>query len=285
MQGVGQEASLKGVEGVSPPLRRQALRHGPLVQLAAWALTADDPKGGSVNEPRIPEVQAAPMPIEPAPAVLRDIDFLRRGRWFASLPAVLQSIIVERAIPRCYGKGAFIIDEGAPPRGLFALLEGRVHVVRGIAESEQALIHVGEPGMWFGEHGVLSGRPALASIVAATNARTLLLPVAEFQRIVVDEPRYYPQFAALLFERYATVFRYASEARAVPAEDWLWTRLQDLAANRRRDAQVQGPVDINVSQTELATMVGVSRQTLCMLLGRLQERGQIDVGYKRIRVL
>jgi predicted transcriptional regulator of viral defense system len=32
-------------------------------------------------------------------------------------------------------------------------------------------------------------------------------------------------------------------------------------------------------------MVGVSRQTLCMLLGRLQERGQIDVGYKRIRVL
>jgi CRP-like cAMP-binding protein len=65
----------------------------------------------------------------------------------------------------------------------------------------------------------------------------------------------------------------------------LWTRLQDLAAIRRLDAQIQGPVDINVSQTELATMVGVSRQTLCMLLGRLQERGQIDVAYKRIRVL
>jgi len=61
--------------------------------------------------------------------------------------------------------------------------------------------------------------------------------------------------------------------------------LQDLAKIRRRDAQIEGPVDINVSQTELAAMVGVSRQTLCMLLGRLQERGQIDVGYKRIRVL
>ena len=230
-------------------------------------------------------MQAAPTPNEPAPAVSPDVEFLRRGRWFGSLPAALQSIIVERAITRCYGKGAFIIHEGAPPRGLFALLEGRVHVVRGIAESEQALIHVGEPGMWFGEHGMLSGRPALASVVATTNARTLLLPVADFQRIVADEPRYYPQFAALLFERYATVFRYASEARAVPAEDWLWTRLQDLAANRRRDAQVQGPIDINVSQSELATMVGVSRQTLCMLLGRLQARGQIDVGYKRIRVL
>jgi CRP-like cAMP-binding protein len=102
---------------------------------------------------------------------------------------------------------------------------------------------------------------------------------------VADEPRYYPSFASLLFERYATVFRYASEARAVPAEDWLWTRLQDLASIRRNDAQVEGPIDITVSQADLATMIGVSRQTLCMLLGRLQERGRIAVGYKRIRVL
>jgi len=238
-----------------------------------------------VNEARNHSVRAAPAPIEAAPTASPDLEFLRRGRWFGSLPAVLQSIIGERAISRSYGKGASIIEEGAPPRGLFALLEGRVHVVRGLGESELALIHVGEPGMWFGEHGSLSGRPALASIVATTNVRTLLLPVVEFQRIVADEPRYYPQFAALLFERYATVFRYASEARAVSAEDWLWTRLQDLAANRRRDAHIQGPVDIKVSQTELATMVGVSRQTLCMLLGRLQERGQVDVGYKRVRVL
>jgi CRP-like cAMP-binding protein len=230
-------------------------------------------------------VQSGLAPTARALAVSPDVEFLRRGRWFGSLPAVLQSVIVERAITRCYGKGAFIIHEGEPPRGLFALLEGRVHVVRRIAESEQALIHVGEPGLWFGEHGMLSGRPALASIVTTTNVRTLLLPVAEFQRIVAEEPRCYPQFAALLFERFATVFRYASEARSVPAEDWLWTRLQDLAASRRLDAQIQGPIDINVSQTELATMVGVSRQTLCMLLGRLQERGQIDVAYKRIRVL
>jgi CRP-like cAMP-binding protein len=61
--------------------------------------------------------------------------------------------------------------------------------------------------------------------------------------------------------------------------------LQDLAAIRRREAQVSGPVDITVSQTELATMVGVSRQTLCMLLGRLQEYGRIGVSYRKIRVL
>lgn len=214
-----------------------------------------------------------------------DLEFLRRGRWFGSLPVELQALIVERSIVRSCRKGTWLLREGAPPRGLFGLLAGRAHVVRSIGESGEALIHVAEPGFWFGEHGTLSGKPAIAGVVATTDARALLLPVAAFRRIVGDEPRYYPCFAGLLLERYATVFRYASEARGVAAEDWLWTRLQDLATIRRREAQVEGPVEITVSQTELATMVGVSRQTLCMLLGRLQDRGRIDVGYKKIRVL
>lgn len=215
----------------------------------------------------------------------RDLDFLRRGRWFGSLPAELQSLMLDRSIERSYRKGTHLVREGAQVRGLFALLEGRVHVVRGVGETDEALIHVGERGFWFGEHAMLSGRPAIASIVATTNVRTLLLTSGEFQKIVDDDPRYFRSFATLLFERYTTVFRYASEARALAAEDWLWTRLQDLAEIRRREAQIKGPVDIAVSQTDLATMVGVSRQTLCMLLGRLQERGRIGVGYRKIRVL
>lgn len=215
----------------------------------------------------------------------RDVELLRRGRWFASLPGDLQSLVLDGSMMRSYGKGARIIGEGAPPRGLFALLEGRVHIVRGVGESEEALFHVGEPGSWFGEHGTLSGLPAIASVVATTSVRVLLLPRAEFQRIVAAEPRHYPFFATLLYERYATVFRYATEARSMAAEEWLWTRLRDLAAIRRREAQISGTIDITVSQAELATMVGVSRQTLCMLLRRLAERGMIEVGYKKIRVL
>ena len=238
-----------------------------------------------MNTPRSLPIQIDVTPDDPPPMVAPDIEFLRRGRWFGSLPGELQSLVVEHSIVRAFRKGALLIREGAPPRGLFALLEGRVHVVRAVGESDEALIHVGEPGFWFGEHGMLSGKTAIAGVVATTNARTLLLPIAGFRCIVTDEPRHYPYFAALLFERYATVFRYASEARSVAAEDWLWTRLQDLASIRRREARLEGPIDISVSQTELATMVGVSRQTLCMLLGRLQERGRIDVGYRKIRVL
>ena len=217
-------------------------------------------------------------------AKLLDIEFLRRGRWFGALPLELQERIADRASVRHFAKGAHLVREGEPVRGLFALLDGRVHVLRSVGEAGDALIHVGEPGFWFGEHGLLSGKTAIASVVATVPSRTLVLPASEFDRIVEDEPRHFPQFASLLFERYATVFRYASEARALAAEEWLLLRLRDLAAIRRSDARIAGPIDVNVSQAELATMVGVSRQTLCALLRRLEERGEVEVAYKKIRV-
>lgn len=213
-----------------------------------------------------------------------DLSFLRKGHWFGALPPDLQALIFERSSIRSYRKGARLVSEATPCRGLFVVVLGRVHVVRRLGDSPDTLIHVGEAGFWFGEYALLSGQLAIASVVAASNAKVLLLPAAEFGRIVAEQPGYYPHFTRLLTERFATVFRYASEARAVAAEEWLRTRLNGLAESRL-DAPGVGPVEITVSQAELATMVGVSRQTLCMLLGRLQARGLVEVGYRRVRVL
>ncbi len=59
----------------------------------------------------------------------------------------------------------------------------------------------------------------------------------------------------------------------------------------RRVAQVQqpdcdaGPASVAMSQSQLATMVGVSRQTLSAMLSRLQARGLVRVCYRRIELL
>lgn len=214
-----------------------------------------------------------------------ELELLRRGHWFGSLPAALQALIVQRSYPRVYAKGAHIVCEGASCNALRAVLHGRVHVVRGVGEPTESLFHVGEAGFWFGEYGMLSGEPAIASVVAATAVRVLALPAAEFECIVADEPRHFRSFAKLLVDRYATVFHYATDARSVEAEEWVRLRLEGLAGMRRLDAPDSGPVEITASQAELATMVGVTRQRLSVLLGRLQARGLIDVGYRKILVL
>jgi CRP-like cAMP-binding protein len=215
----------------------------------------------------------------------RFLPFLRQGHWFGALPVPLQELIVRRSVVRTFGRGEYIIREGTPARGMYVVLEGKVRVTHRVGDGNEALIHVGETGLWFGERAMLAGETSIGSIVADSPVATLFLPVAEFERIVADEPRYYRCFARLVMDRYAYLFRHVAEAQVLPSEAWLLTRLSDLAAMRQQDFPVAGPVDVPASQPELATMVGVSRQTLGTLLAKLQARGQVEVGLRSVRVL
>lgn len=112
-----------------------------------------------------------------------------------------------------------------------------------------------------------------------------MLGVQQFERIVNDELRYFRVFADLLFERFARLFRYLAEGNKRSQVDWLCTRLADLAALRRHDLPSGSPVDLTLSQEELANMVGVSRQTLNAFLAQRAERRLIEVRFRRLRVL
>jgi CRP/FNR family transcriptional regulator, cyclic AMP receptor protein len=214
------------------------------------------------------------------------VALLKAGRWFGGLPAALQDLIVERSVRKSYQVGDYIVREGRPPRAMHAVLAGRVRVTRQVGEDrEQVLIQLGGPGFWFGDYAVYAGVNSIGSIVADTAVTTLALTATEFERMVDQEPRFFRLFANLLLERYADLFRYLGESHGLAPEEWLRTRLVDLSAVMRRDNPAVDAGVITLSQTELATMMGVSRQTLSTLLGRLEARGIISVGFRSIRVL
>lgn len=217
----------------------------------------------------------------------RDIaGILKAGRWFGGLPAALQDLIIERSVRKTYRKGDYIVREGQPPKAMHAVLSGRVRVTRQVGdEKEELLIQLGGPGFWFGNYAVYAGVNSIGSIVADTAVATLALTVKEFERIVADEPSHFRAFVDLMFERYADLFRYLAESHGLAPEEWLRTRLIDHAAVMRRDNPAIDAGVITLSQAELAAMMGISRQTLSTLLGRLEARGIINVGFRSIRVL
>ena len=215
-----------------------------------------------------------------------EVGFLGRGPWFGGLPAALQALILAHSRQRSYRRGEFLIREGEPGKGMHALLQGRTRHVRSVGDGGEVLLHIGEPGIWFGEYPLLCGQPTIGSVVADTSVRTLFLPKEAFDRIVDAEPRYYRAFNLLLCERFALSFRLLAEARGLPPEEWLRQRLAGVAEVQGRDTAVaEGPTTLTMSQTELANMVGLSRQTLNVLLARLQARGLVEIGYRKVRLL
>jgi len=212
--------------------------------------------------------------------------FLLDGTWFGSLPTALQDEILDRAVLRRHGRGAILSHENSPPQALCALLEGQLHFFGriGNGDGDHGLLHVGEPGLWYGEYAVLTDQPTILSVVAKSAVHVLELPKAQFDRIVEGHPLYYRHFARLALDRYAWLIKSCLELSELGPEQRLRRRLATMARLRVQERSRAVVPTLGVAQGELARMIGVSRQTLNALLQRLAGEGLVELGFRRICV-
>lgn len=137
----------------------------------------------------------------------------------------------------------------------------------------------------FAELAVLTGRPAAVTMIARTPARTLCLPRRAFDETADQDPRFYRAVVQLAMGRYALALRHVSESHRLSAEGRLCAMLADRAETRRWDRPDEKPVRLNLSQDELARLVGLSRQTLNGVLQKLQKERLVELSFRSIRVL
>lgn len=213
------------------------------------------------------------------------LSLLCKGKWFGGLPEELQALLLDNSMLRLAEENQVLITEETRPAGMFALLEGQVAITRQIGDTGEFFFHLGGPGFWFGESGLLNQKYAVITATARTKVRTLFLPATSFEQIVDNEPRYYRQFVKLLLFRQAILFRTLGQSNTLPPEEILRIRLADLSDMVHLEGFSEQAVELALSQTDVASMIGSSRQTVNMLLKKLQSEGLIEVSFRRIRIL
>ena len=212
-------------------------------------------------------------------------DLLRKGKWFGELPVDLQSLILDNTMLRLVEKNQVLIVEDKPPTGMFVVLEGQVAITRQIGDQADFFLHLGGPGFWFGENGMLGDDNAVITATARTKIRALFLPASSFKQIIETEPRYYKSFTKLLLARYSVVIRTLGQSNSLSPEDTLRIRLADLSDMTHSDYMSNEVVELALTQTDLASMIGCSRQTVNMLLKKLESQQLIEVNFRKIRIL
>ncbi len=213
------------------------------------------------------------------------LSFLRGGAWFGALPGGLQSEIIEYSAIRTYAAKEIISHESRPARGLQAILQGQISVSRLGGNNKDFLLHIGGPGFWFGELAVLVGGPTAVTFTARTKTRTLYLSQAKFDRIVADEPSYIRPFAEMIGQRMAMLIENFAASVSLPPDEYLRIRLADLVAMWRLDGVDDDVIEVALSQSDLARMLGVSRQTVNRFLQNLEADGLIETSFRSIRIL
>ena len=131
--------------------------------------------------------------------------FLTRSHLALALPRLSASQIagvVPRFDTEVFPPGAVIIRQGDPARRFYIVLRGAVDVVNHHPAGDIVIGSLG-PGEYFGEIGLLQGRPRMATVRAAADseAEVMALDEASFRALMTESQQTSEEIARQMAER------------------------------------------------------------------------------------
>jgi CRP-like cAMP-binding protein len=183
---------------------------------------------------------------------------------------LLESTRLTRYLP---GQSLYNLDDEAS--GMYGLVDGTLEVQ--LANGQ--VVTVGSPGYWIGEAAAFKRMPRRASVIAKTKAHVLHLPLAEFDRLA-SNAGYCRCLATLTVERLEEALTVIADLMTTSAMHRVCARLLTLAT-----VENNGNGSLAVTQAELASMCGLSRQSVNKSLNRLVQDRVVSLTYGKLTIV
>jgi CRP-like cAMP-binding protein len=216
---------------------------------------------------------------------LSEDDFLARMPLFSELTDEERARLAALLRARRYARSEVIFLEGDEGTALCLIAEGRIRIQLTGADGREVVITVYGPGEIFGEMALLDGEPRSADAIAQEPSRVFWLQRDDFQAFLEDHPRAAMKMLAALSRRIRHTTRVVQDAtfRDVPAR--LARVLLDLAARDGQTVEDGIRIEARVTQSDLASRVGASRETVNRALRGFEEHSWIRWQGNRIVIV
>jgi CRP/FNR family cyclic AMP-dependent transcriptional regulator len=195
--------------------------------------------------------------------------------------AALRSSLVERNV----FKGTVLFSEGEPGDQMFVIVEGKVKLGQTSTDGRESLLAVLGPGEMFGELSLFDPGPRTSTATALTDATVVALGHEQLRPWLTGRP----EVAAALLQALARRLRRTNEAMAdlvfsdVPGR--VAKALTDLG-DKFGEPTVEGlMVTHDMTQEELAQLVGASRETVNKALADFAQRGWIRLESRQVLII
>jgi CRP-like cAMP-binding protein len=206
------------------------------------------------------------------------------GRWFAGLSPQVQQALLAAGERLRYARGEFVQRQRQQQVALSVVVDGKVKLLNHSPMGD-ALIYVGERGFWFGEMAYLGDLAVAGSVVARTPATIVRIGRVALDRLLITQPTLIRDLARLAVTHMAILGAAFGIANSLNPERRLLGQLALLTQMRLEERPDEDPVDLPLSQVDLAAILGVARQTLHPLVKAQVEQGVIELRFGHVRVL
>ncbi|HEU0130177.1 MAG TPA: Crp/Fnr family transcriptional regulator [Mycobacteriales bacterium] len=208
---------------------------------------------------------------------------LRETELFSGIDAATADKLAGRLVRKVFPKGQPLFHQGDPGDALYILVDGSVSVVMSSENGDRMVLTTLHPPDVLGQIALLDGGSRSATAEAVEHTTTLMLSRAAFQALMKEHP---PLVDQMLRGLGAIVRRLSEQASDFVFLD-LPGRVAKVLIRLAEDTApvVDGvPVELTVTQKQLAEMAGGSRQSVNQILQQFQQRGLVELIGRRVLV-
>ncbi len=196
--------------------------------------------------------------------------------------------IVKTSKTKSFKKGEMVFRAGEPSEHLYILHKGQVKIYRLSESGKEQLIRIMEPGDFMGELALFTNESLTSYAEAMKDTEICAIHKSEMKEMLLSNPsislKIIEEFSRRLNETEKNIESLSSQ----DSEKRLATYLLELSAANEQVGANHEPIQITLpmSKKDLASYMGMTRETLSRRLSSFQDQGLISMsGQRKITIL
>ena len=210
--------------------------------------------------------------------------YFKQVSFFADLSEEEIQALSSATKRRTFRSGEVIFHRDDPGQVLYMIKEGKVKICIISPDGQEVSLTVFGKGEVFGEFALLDGLPRSADAVALEKVECYTLQRSDFQNAILKNPK----IAILVLEAMSKRLRNTNNM----VEDLIFLdvygrvakKLLELADAHGVKTEEGVVIDVRLTQQELASMVGASRESVNKVLGYFTDKNFISTDKHRITI-
>jgi CRP/FNR family transcriptional regulator, cyclic AMP receptor protein len=209
-------------------------------------------------------------------------DVLSRSPLFRALDEADARALRSRVTKVEIGRGDRLFSEGDAGNKLYVILDGKIKLTRAASDGRENLLSVHGPGEMFGELSLFDPSPRTASATAVTDLQLAALAHADLRYWLTRRPEVSMHLLRALAQRLRRLNDVKADLVFTDVPGRVAKALLDLAERFGVPQQDGVQVNHDLTQEELAQLVGASRETVNKALADFVARGWLQLSAKSV---
>lgn len=214
----------------------------------------------------------------------RIAETLRRSALFSDLEDEVLNELAGRTVERTFRKGERIFYQGDPGDSLYVIASGMVKVVVTSEHGDEMVLVTLRDGESFGELALIDGRPRSATAEAVDQTTVLILGRETMLDLMQGRRNVTEGLLRSLGGLIRRLTEQTSDLVFLDLHGRVAKLLVGMAEERGKPSEEGILLDLHLTQSDLASMVGGSRQSVNQILRSFEQRGYLTLQGRAVSI-